>query len=143
VAVHGTRIPEFSEGYEPRKFHIPLLITGGAVIKDSVVAKLGSQADVSVTLLNQLNIDTHGYILGKDLLAPDSRSFAFYSYKNGIAMLTDSTGLGIDFINDAYTFRYGPVNASHKRYARSLQQYVYENYLELSSINSLGKQVRK
>lgn len=143
VADHGTRVPDFSEVYEPRKFHIPLLITGGAVIRDSMVTKLGSQADLAVTLLGQLNIDTGGYILGKDLLASDSKSFAFYSYKNGIAMLTDSTGIGIDFINKTHNFKYGPAGEIHERYARELQQYIYENYLELSVVHSPEVQITK
>jgi phosphoglycerol transferase MdoB-like AlkP superfamily enzyme len=136
VADHGTRVPDFCEVYEPRKFHIPLLITGGAVSKDTVVSKMGSQADLAVTLLNQLNLDTRDYILGKDLLAPDSRSFVFYSYKNGIAMLTDSTGFGIDFNSGDYNFVYGPVQDLYVSYARSMQQYVFDNYLGLSQSES-------
>jgi phosphoglycerol transferase MdoB-like AlkP superfamily enzyme len=38
VADHGARLPDFSESYEPRKFHIPMLWLGGAVGKDSVVS---------------------------------------------------------------------------------------------------------
>jgi phosphoglycerol transferase MdoB-like AlkP superfamily enzyme len=143
VADHGTRIPDYSQVYEPKKFHIPLFITGGAVIKDTVVSKLGSQADLAVTLLNQLNVAPVSYILGKDLLAPDSRSFVFYSYKNGIAMLTDSTGLGLDFPTGMYSFKSGPVSRKHESYARSLQQYIYDNYLELSDRNLSRAQLRK
>jgi phosphoglycerol transferase MdoB-like AlkP superfamily enzyme len=141
VADHGTRVPDFSEVYEPRKFHIPLLFTGGAMIKDTVVSKMGSQADIAVTLLNQLKLETGEFILGKDLLSPDSRSFVLYSYKNGIAMLTDSTGFGIDFISGDYNFSYGPVQDLHVSYARSLQQYVFDNYLGLSERKS--RNVRK
>jgi phosphoglycerol transferase MdoB-like AlkP superfamily enzyme len=132
VADHGTRVPDFCEVYEPRKFHIPLFITGGAVSKDTIVTKLGSQADLAVTLLDQLNMDTGNYILGKDLLARDSKSFAFYSYKDGIAMLTDSTCFGFEFSRSQYSFNLGPVDDIHLQYARTLQQYVYDNYLKLS-----------
>jgi phosphoglycerol transferase MdoB-like AlkP superfamily enzyme len=142
VADHGTRVPDFSQVYEPRKFHIPLLITGGAVAKDTVVEKLGSQADIAVTLLDQLDIDTQGYILGKDLLAPDSKSFVFYSYKNGIAMLTDSSGFGIDFTVNRYSFNYGEVGKKQDQYARMVQQYVYDNYIGLSHRASAKMDVR-
>jgi phosphoglycerol transferase MdoB-like AlkP superfamily enzyme len=143
VADHGTRVPDFSEVYEPRKFHIPLFITGGAVVKDTVVDKLGSQADIAVTLLNQLNIGTEDYLLGKDLLAPDSKSFVFYSYKNGIALLTDSTGFGLDFSVNSYSFKYGEVNEKQDRYARMMQQFVYDNYLRLSRKSFSKLEVRK
>jgi phosphoglycerol transferase MdoB-like AlkP superfamily enzyme len=133
VADHGVRVPDYSEVYEPRKFHIPLLITGGAVKKDSVVAKYGSQADLAVTLLHQMGIRTDGYILGKDLLAADSKSFVIYSYKNGIAMLTDSSGFGYDFSIRRFSFTYGAVDSVHVNLARAQQQYVYQNYLDLSA----------
>ncbi len=132
VADHGVRVPDYSEVYEPRKFHIPLLITGGAVNKDSIVAKYGSQADLAVTLLHQFNLKTDRYILGKDLLAPDSKSFVIYSYKNGIAMLTDSTGFGYDFSIRRFSFSYGAPDSIQLNLAKAQQQYVYQNYLDLS-----------
>lgn len=132
VADHGVRVPDYSEVYEPRKFHIPLLITGGAVNKDSIVTKYGSQADLAVTLLHQLGIKTDRYILGKDLLAADSKSFVIYSYKNGIAMLTDSSGFGYDFSIRRFSFNYGTLDSVHVNLAKAQQQYVYQNYLDLS-----------
>ena len=132
VADHGTRVPDYSQVYEPRKFHIPILWTGGALTKDTVVTKLGSQADLAITLLHQLNIPTGEYILGKDLLSPAAKSFVFYSYKNGIAMLTDSSGFGFDFNAKQFSFSYGKTNTAQVEYAKTLQQYVFENYLRLS-----------
>jgi phosphoglycerol transferase MdoB-like AlkP superfamily enzyme len=132
VADHGVRVPDYSEVFEPRKFHIPLLITGGAVGKDTIVSKYGSQADLAVTLLHQLNVKTDGYFLGKDLLAPDSKSFVIYSYKNGIAMLTDSSGFGYDFSIRRFSFNYGNIDTAHLNLAKAQQQYVFQNYLSLS-----------
>ncbi len=133
VADHGVRVPDYSEVFEPRKFHIPLLITGGAVDKDSIVSKFGSQADLAVTLLHQLNIKTDRYFLGKDLLAPDSKSFVIYSYKNGIAMLTDTSGFGYDFSIRRFSFSYGAIDTNHVNLAKAQQQYVFQNYLDLSA----------
>lgn len=132
VADHGTRLPQFDDIFEPRKHHIPILWTGGALTSDSVVAKTGSQADLAITLLNQLGISTEGYVLGKDLLSPSSQSFAFYSIKNGIAMITDTSGFGFDFITNDLSYSYGKTDSSHIETAKSLQQYVFENYLRLS-----------
>jgi phosphoglycerol transferase MdoB-like AlkP superfamily enzyme len=132
VADHGTRLPEFCQVYEPRKHHIPLLFTGGAVIKDTVVTKFGSQADLAITLLHQLNISTSEYVLGKDLLSASSQSFACYSYKNGIAMVTDSSGFGYDFTNNALSYSYGRIDKTHVQLARLFQQFVFENYLRLA-----------
>jgi phosphoglycerol transferase MdoB-like AlkP superfamily enzyme len=132
VADHGTRLPEFDAIYEPRKHHIPLLWTGGAVEKDTLVGKTGSQADLAVTLLRQLGIPSDEYVLGKDLLSKDSQSFAFYSIKNGIAMITDTSGFGFDFITNDLSYSYGKTDTAHIALAKTLQQYVFQNYLNLS-----------
>ncbi len=132
VADHGSRLPDFDEVFEPRKHHIPLLWTGGAVKSDTVVSKTGSQADIAVTLLKQLNIPVTEYVLGKDLLAPGSASFAYYSIKNGIAMLTDSSGFGYDFTTGNYSYTYGKLDSTHLSLAKSFQQYVFGHYLKLS-----------
>jgi phosphoglycerol transferase MdoB-like AlkP superfamily enzyme len=133
VADHGTRLPEFDDIFEPRKHHIPLLMTGGAINRDTLISITGSQADIAVTLLKQLGIQPKGYLLGKDLLSASSRSFAFYSIKNGIAMLTDTSGFGYDFITSDLSFSYGKLDTSHISVAKSLQQCVFENYLNLSN----------
>lgn len=132
VADHGARPPDYSENHDPRKYHIPLLWIGGAVMQDTVVTKFGSQADFAVTLLRQMNIETGDYILGKDLLDPSSQSFAFYSYKNGIGMLTDTAGFGLDFISDDLIFSFGKVDGTLVSYAKTMQQFVFDSYLNLT-----------
>ncbi|HEX2395851.1 MAG TPA: sulfatase-like hydrolase/transferase, partial [Bacteroidales bacterium] len=132
IADHGTRLPQFDDIFEPRKHHIPMLWTGGAISRDTVINKTGSQADLARTLLNQLDIPANGYLLGKDLLSSSSRSFAFYSIKNGIAMITDTSGFGYDFITDDLSYSYGKLDSSHIAIAKSLQQFVFDNYLNLS-----------
>jgi phosphoglycerol transferase MdoB-like AlkP superfamily enzyme len=134
IADHGTRLPEFDDIFEPRKHHIPMLWTGGAVAIDTVVTTIGSQADLAFTLLRQTGLPADGYLLGKDLLAPHTRSFAFYSIKNGIAMITDSSGFGYDFITHDFSYTYGQIDSSHVDLARSLQQLVFEHYLNLSEL---------
>jgi phosphoglycerol transferase MdoB-like AlkP superfamily enzyme len=131
VADHGSRLPHFDDIFEPGKHHIPLLFTGGAVTKDTLVEKTGSQADVAFTLLRQLNLPTDKYVLGKDLLSPQTKSFAFYSIKNGIAMLTDTSGFGYDFITGDYSYQYGTTDTLHVEVAKAFQQYMFDHYLNL------------
>lgn len=131
VADHGSRLPGFDDVFAPSKHHIPLLFTGGVVTRDTIVEKIGSQSDIAVTLLNQLGLPHDEYVLGKDLLAPGAKSFAFYSYKNGIAMLTDSSGFGYDFVAGDYSFTYGKTDTTHLNLAKSFQQYVFDHYLKL------------
>ncbi len=139
VADHGARPPDYSENHDPRKYHIPLLWIGGSVKQDTVVIKFGSQADFAVTLMHQMNMKTEKYILGKDLLDPSSQSFAFYSYKNGIGMLTDTAGFGLDFISGDLNFSYGNVDDTLVSYAKTMQQFVFDNYLNLSDTDNRNR----
>jgi phosphoglycerol transferase MdoB-like AlkP superfamily enzyme len=140
VADHGSRLPGYSADYEEKKFHIPVLWIGGAVKQDTVVAKYGSQADLAVTLLRQMNITTDEFILGKDMLSPSSGSFAFYSYKDGLGMLTDTAGFGLNFTLGRQDFSYGNVNDSLTDFAKALQQYMFDRYIGLSDIPGPVKQ---
>lgn len=131
VADHGSPFPEYNQYHEPAKYKIPMLWLGGALKKDSVVSKYGSQSDIAVTLLHQLGIENNNYILGKDILSPSSRSFTFYSFKDGMAMMSDSMQFGLDFISGNMLFSSGPVTDREIYYAKALQQYIYSYYLTL------------
>ncbi|MBP1667817.1 MAG: synthase family protein [Bacteroidetes bacterium] len=131
VADHGSPFPEFSQYQDPAKYKIPMLWLGGALKKDSVVSKYCSQSDIAVTLLHQLGIDNNNYVLGKDILSPSSGSFTFYSFKDGMAMMSDSVQFGLDFISGNTLFSSGPVTDREIYYAKALQQFIYSYYLTL------------
>ncbi len=129
VADHGTRLPDYSEMREPAKYHIPMLWLGGALARDTVIAKYGSQADLAETLLRQMDISTDDFMLGKDLLSPASRSFAFFSYRDGVGMLTDSAAISYNFNTRKLEESSGKVDESLVNYAKLYQQSVYQDYL--------------
>jgi phosphoglycerol transferase MdoB-like AlkP superfamily enzyme len=78
--------------YDRARFHIPMIWIGGAIKKPAVgkpfvITDFGSQNDLASTLLSQLQIDVSDYIFSKNMLDPQSRKFAFYSYVNGFCMM--------------------------------------------------------
>ncbi len=131
VADHGSAFPDFSLYHEPAKYRIPMLWLGGAVRKDTVITKYCVQSDIAITLLHQLGMESKGYILGKDILSASSGSFTFYSFMDGMAMMSDSLSFGYDFISNRLLFSTGNVAPEHIQYVKSLQQYIYEYYLSL------------
>jgi phosphoglycerol transferase MdoB-like AlkP superfamily enzyme len=131
VADHGSPFPEYNQYHEPAKYRIPMLWLGGALKKDSLVSKYCSQSDIAITLLHQLGIENEHYVLGKDILSPGSGSFTFYSFKDGMAMMSDSVQFGLDFISGNLLFSTGPVTDRDKYYTKALQQYIYNYYLSL------------
>lgn len=107
MADHGTRIGNIS-AHEKKRFVIPMLWLGGALqVHDTIVTKYGSQTDFPVTLLHQLNLSGDKFIFSKDLLSPDTKSFAYYSYSEGIGFLTDSSYLVYNLPKGEYLIRDG------------------------------------
>ena len=96
VADHCCRISSDLPLYSQEVFKIPMLWMGGALsVKGSKIDKLGSQVDIAVTLLNQLGLQG-SFPFGKDLLSKQSKSFAFYTYNEGFAFITDSSAVIYD-----------------------------------------------
>lgn len=128
---HGHIMPENSEYYEPSRFHIPMLWLGGALKRNNIKNEtFGSQVDLSVTLLKQLEIQSYNYNFGKDLFNPATIPFAFYVFNEGIGYLEPQQKLILN---------YAPVEVlsespllSHDTIAvtKSLLQTTYQDYLE-------------
>ncbi len=90
MADHGTRHIKHVDPNMPEAYHIPLLLTGGALsIQDTIISKIGSQTDMIATVLAQLGIDYSGYRYSRNLLSTLAFPFAFYSYPNAAAVISD------------------------------------------------------
>lgn len=88
IADHGHRLPEKLIYSEKKSFRIPMLWIGGALMyKDTIVNNIGSQTDLSATLLNQLNLNSDSFIFSKDLLA-GSQEYAMYNFADGFGFIT-------------------------------------------------------
>lgn len=124
VADHAMqKYPQGFSNNEKIRFHIPMLWIGGAVKQPAVIPDLSSQNDLAATLLSQLDIDHSEFIFSKDILNPQSRKFAFYSYVNGFSMI-DSTGT-FTFDNDQEKVLEQTGNPGMEKEARSFFQVMY------------------
>ena len=91
VTDHGSRVGNLSS-YEKIRFNIPMLWLGGALnIRDTIIHKIGSQTDIPLTLLKQLDLPAEDFKFSKDLFSEDSKSFAYYTYNDGFGFLYDSS----------------------------------------------------
>lgn len=89
AADHGHRLPNDDPNDAPSKFHIPFILTGGALpARNQVVSKIGSQTDIVPTVLSLMNLPVDNYQWGKNLLNPHSRDFAFYVFNDGFGYIT-------------------------------------------------------
>ncbi len=96
VADHCCRISTDVPVFSREIFRIPMLWIGGALSDKGIkIKKLGSQVDIPVTLLNQLGLKGN-FAFGKDLLSEGSKSFAFYTFNEGFAFITDTSAVIYD-----------------------------------------------
>ncbi len=91
IADHGRANIYNQNTYDEMYFHIPLLIWGGALKNEyagQTIDRVGSQADLAKTLLNQLDINSDDFHWSKDLLDPSTQAWAIctstlsYGWKN-------------------------------------------------------------
>ncbi len=91
IADHGSRSPGNTPNHVEKKFRIPMIWTGGALLKDSLITKTGSQTDIPATLLSQFGLPHDEFPYSKDILNPVGPSFAFYAFNDGFGFKTDSS----------------------------------------------------
>ena len=96
------RVPKngFEEIYSEKNFHIPLILTGGIVQKDTIIPEIVSQADLPSTIANYMN--KPAVFQQQSVLKPSNN--AFYSYHNGIVSITSDCIQYYDIDQNKYLF---------------------------------------
>jgi len=129
VADHCARLNDMPN-YEPNVFRIPMLWIGGAVeTKGLRIEKLGGQADIPKTVLDQLGI-SGDFPFAKDLFSDQSESFAFYTYNEGFGFLTDSSSVGFDLKSKTPMLMTGKNPESAQRKGKAFLQVLFEDYVK-------------
>lgn len=94
VSDHLGVYPENIDNYQLWRYHIPLVITGGAMsyisVTDEKRLQVASQIDISATLLGMLGIRHDEFIFSKDILDATSPHFAFFSFPDAMGLVTSN-----------------------------------------------------
>ncbi len=131
VADHGHPLPNEDPNHVPSKFHIPLILTGGAVKeKGLVVPTLGAQTDVAATLLNQLQMPHDKFRWSRNLLAPTPYPFAFYVYNDGFGFITKQGTVVLDNIGRNVLLRDPEVTDEQLEQGKAYMQYSFEDFIQ-------------
>ena len=111
-------------------FRIPMLWIGGAVsVHGSKIEKFGSQVDIPLTLLHQLELDGD-YPFGKDMLSEKSNSFAFYTFNEGFGFITDSSKYIYDHKLGKPVLEEGKDPELAGKYGKAYLQVLYDDFLK-------------
>lgn len=137
IADHGRANLFNPDTYDEKYFHIPLLITGGAVKSEFQGYKMnniGSQADLAKTLLMQLEMDASPFHWSKNLFDPTTKEWAIctstLSYgwkdKNGYTVyhMVDDQLIGTPYSEQA------KIDEALKN-CRAVLESMYKEFLEL------------
>ena len=139
VADHGHILPKGrTEIYIPQRYHIPLLFFG-EVIKEEYRGKIfdrvGSQIDLASTLLHQLNFDTRKFSWSKNLLNPHTKSFAYFSWDNGMGFMDNKQCVTFDNVGKMTLYNDHPQDIRNTdlllKNAKSYLQTAYQQFLGL------------
>ena len=116
--------------YSQEIFRIPMVWIGGAVSSSGLrIGKLGTQVDIPVTLLDQLGL-SGSFPFSRDLLTKESDSFAFYTFNEGFAFLTDSSTVIYDHKLGRPVIESGKDPGYAETAGKAFLQVLYDDYLK-------------
>lgn len=131
---HGHRFPGEYWYSDPKRFHIPFILTGPVLhenFKGKKSKQLAAQTDIPKTLLAQLQLPHEDFAWSKDLMNPYSPEFSFYIYINGFFWQTPEYKCGyeyhynkVEFTSDSNT------TAPCIREGQAYMQHLFETYLQ-------------
>ncbi|WP_046242349.1 LTA synthase family protein [Hymenobacter terrenus] len=131
VADHGHILPGNSSNQSPEKFHIPLLLAGGALragARGRVVSAIGSQTDVAATLLRQLNLPATSYVWSRDLLATQPIPFAYYCFNDGFGVVSPAGVVTFDNVSRKVWDRDTGVTDDQLELGKAMEQVSLEDF---------------
>lgn len=121
VPDHYGAYPDLTGHIERHK--IPLILTGGALKRKGTDNTVGSQIDITATLLDALGLKSAAFPFSKNLLSAKSPHFAFFADPSAIGMVSD--GDSVVFNLESSMIETG--NDSLLPYAKSFLQTLYDD----------------
>ncbi|CAM4082231.1 Phosphoglycerol transferase MdoB [Pedobacter westerhofensis] len=139
VADHGHIMPKGRDQvYIPQRYHIPLLFFGDVIkeeFRGKTMGNVGSQIDIPSTLLHQLDIGSSTFVWSKNLLNPVTKSFAYFSWDNGMGFIDNKQCVTFDNVGKTVLYNDRPQDARNTKLmlknAQSYMQSAYHHFLAL------------
>lgn len=133
---HGIGYPEGLSDSDPRRSHIPLIWTGGAVKAPRRVDLICNQSDLPATLLGQLGLPHDDFRFSRDVLSRTyTRPSAYHVWTEGI-MYRDTTGVtSVNLITQPQTILRDEPTPSSDR-ADAANAYLQTAYDDLGALGT-------
>ena len=131
VADHAHQYPYSRAITDPGRYHIPMVMLGGA-LKDEYRGKknisYGNHIDINATVLHQIGLSSEKFHWSKDLLS-NKPGFAFFTFDNGLGFISDKHYLVYDHYSG------GVINKDDKINDILQQKYLSSSKAILQQIN--------
>lgn len=119
--------PDPEDSYRLLRYHIPLIITGGAVKEREVVHTYGSQQDIAATLLSMLRLPHDEFSFSKDLFDTRAPHFAFFTYPDAVGMATPENQVMTDNLSGKTLFDIGEKKGMNQRKSQAYLQKLFDD----------------
>lgn len=88
VPDHLGAYPQHADNYQLWRYEIPMIMLGGMITEPRKVDTIGSQTDISATVLALLGLEHEEFTYSKDLFDPEAPHYAFFSFPDAIGMVS-------------------------------------------------------
>jgi len=129
TADHGSMMPGHDGVTDLPKYHIPLLLTGGAVsVKDTIIHTVCGQTDIARTLLEQLGIPGKDFPFSKNILTTDPVAGAFFTYSGGTGYYDGRELLIYNTAAKEFSEKNTPSRSQGQRISKAILQHLYDDF---------------
>lgn len=88
VPDHAMRYPYNIDNFAVARYHIPVVLTGGALTKRGKIETYASQVDLAATLLAQLDLPHNNFMFSKNIFNPSNPQFGWFTCPNFFGLIT-------------------------------------------------------
>ena len=127
VPDHLGAFPDYVDNYQLWRYKIPFVIFGSTIPKGVQCHAIGSQIDIPATLLGLLGIDHSDFLYSKDLFDDKAPHFAYFTFPDGMGMVTDSSAVVYDNTTDRVQNASGTSTNLLSRKAKAYLQKLYDD----------------
>jgi len=124
---HGHVLPRNRQLQTKERFHIPFLLLGGVLSKDSVIHTIGNQTDIANTLLTQLGKRDDAFIFSNDLFGSNLNQHAVFFFTDGYGFVLPDKFLVYDNIGKQFIKKEN-TTAHDEELSKAYQQKLYSDF---------------
>ena len=124
---HGHVHPRNKPLQTKERFHVPFLLLGGILLKDSVIHTLGNQTDIANTLLAQLDKPDDAFGFSNDLFSPKYNQHAAFFFTDGFGFVLPDKFLVYDNIGKQFIKKEN-TTLHDEELSKAYQQKLYSDF---------------